>query len=389
MAINSVQNMNNLRPKKIKKDPDILDSNWLRAMTPRSDANIKPKASLALPSPVTPTVESPASIPAASADTPPTVESTAPIKQSNAVPITKTPKNLLATPGYWGQKVGKTNIPLDKFVQLAGMTSQALAPDSFGGRLGKQLAAMGSQAVGERSARAYAAEQEASTREYEAPNKLLQQQLLKAQINKIEQEQPSKWSAYLADPEVQKMSALDKLRGFTDVTTVKKVTDEIPTKYKTYYKGQKALGKEDVEIDKGYFDREVKKQLQIIEAKDEPTTTDIAEVEENILRYKDQPEMAPQVALFNKYSNANYTYESEDIAKPKTLFGIDVPFTETTDTQWVKVPKGEETVADKGEKVVRKRLVPAGATTGTYGGVAAYTFDQKTFYDRSTGEVIK
>jgi hypothetical protein len=46
---------------------------------------------------------------------------------------------------YWGQGVGtsKFNMPLDRFVQVAGMAANAFAPDEPSGRLGKELSQLG------------------------------------------------------------------------------------------------------------------------------------------------------------------------------------------------------------------------------------------------------
>ena len=100
-----------------------------------------------------------------------------------AVPVAKpaTPTNLLtassSAPGapdkfqqYWSQPV-MGNMPLDQFVRLAGMASHAIDPTGPGGRLGKDLSAMGGEAYKERS-----------RREYEGPNRLLQQQIAKATL---------------------------------------------------------------------------------------------------------------------------------------------------------------------------------------------------------------
>jgi len=69
---------------------------------------------------------------------------------------------------YWGNKVfGK--IPLDQFVQMAGMLANSFNPDD---PLGKQLAAMGGEAYKERM-----------KREYEGPNKLLERRLKQEQLS--------------------------------------------------------------------------------------------------------------------------------------------------------------------------------------------------------------
>ena len=69
---------------------------------------------------------------------------------------------------YWGNKVfGK--IPLDQFVQMAGMLANSFNPDD---PLGKQLSAMGGEAYKERM-----------KREYEGPNKLLERRLKQEQLS--------------------------------------------------------------------------------------------------------------------------------------------------------------------------------------------------------------
>ena len=91
---------------------------------------------------------------------------------------------------YWGQPVGskKFNVPLDQFVRLAGMTAHALAPDEFGGRLGKGLSKMGHEASVERA-----------RRERETPNELLRQRLANAQLKKLEEEAPKAWDIIYKD----------------------------------------------------------------------------------------------------------------------------------------------------------------------------------------------
>ena len=113
---------------------------------------------------------------------------------------------------YWGQPV-VGNLPLDQFVTLAGTTAHALDPTGFGGRLGKDIASMGSAAYGERM-----------KREYETPNKLLQRQLLTAQINKIRAEQPGKWEAMLRYGLSQGMDVPEILDLYTKKTTTTKPT---------------------------------------------------------------------------------------------------------------------------------------------------------------------
>lgn len=77
------------------------------------------------------------------------------------------PRDLSEHEKYWGNKVfGK--IPLDQFVQMAGMLANSFNPDD---PLGKQLAQMGGEAYKERM-----------KREYEGPNKLLESMLTREKI---------------------------------------------------------------------------------------------------------------------------------------------------------------------------------------------------------------
>jgi len=77
---------------------------------------------------------------------------------------------------YWGQPVvGK--LPLDQFVRMAGMASNALAPDTPMGRLGAGAAQMAQEGYETRI-----------KREYEAPNELLRRRLATAQVTGAEGE---------------------------------------------------------------------------------------------------------------------------------------------------------------------------------------------------------
>jgi hypothetical protein len=75
---------------------------------------------------------------------------------------------------YWGQPVvGK--LPLDQFVRMAGMASNALAPDTPMGRLGAGAAQMAQEGYATRI-----------KREYDAPNELLRRRLATAQVTGAE-----------------------------------------------------------------------------------------------------------------------------------------------------------------------------------------------------------
>lgn len=190
----------------IKKKPSKKDTtNWLKkGLTPQ--AEFTPRADLAPPTrfkpreDLTPEVSTPV---------------TAPVNAMTA--SAAAPPDSLSD--YWGQKIGKTNMPLDQFVQLTGMAANAIAPQTAGGRLGRNLAALGGGAYDERM-----------KREYETPNKLLQRKLLNAQIGKIEKEQPDKWETFLSDPAVQNMSAEEKLKSWTAWTG----TTKAKNKWETY-----------------------------------------------------------------------------------------------------------------------------------------------------------
>lgn len=101
----------------------------------------------------------------------------------------------------WGQKigVGDYKVPLDTFVRAAGMAANALAPNSFGGRLGKGMEQIGHEAQVERN-----------RREYELPNSLLKRRLAIAQIK--DAETPTEWKAYLE---------WSRTQGIPDDVTVK------------------------------------------------------------------------------------------------------------------------------------------------------------------------
>jgi len=105
-----------------------------------------------------------------------------PVTQKEAVESATIPTQLPMDKedAYWAQKVGKTGISLDKFVQLAGMVSGAIVPESPQGRLGEQLSAMGGKAYAGRIGR-----------ERDAPNVLLQRRLAEARLADIEGTSPN------------------------------------------------------------------------------------------------------------------------------------------------------------------------------------------------------
>jgi len=91
---------------------------------------------------------------------------------------------------YWKTPVvGK--IPLDRFVQMAGMISASLDPDSPMGRMGANLQQMGGLAAAERARR----EEKESDRQLGLPKEALQTRLLEAQIKKAEiPEEPKRFT---------------------------------------------------------------------------------------------------------------------------------------------------------------------------------------------------
>ena len=119
---------------------------------------------------------------------------------------------------YWKTPVvGK--MPLDQFVQMAGMLSNSLAPDTPMGRLGGELYKQGSIVSAERA-----------RREYEAPEKNLRTRLLNAQINQAEQKAPEAWdSVYNAlnntiNPKTKKLYTLPEI--IKDFETAKAIPKE-------------------------------------------------------------------------------------------------------------------------------------------------------------------
>ena len=86
---------------------------------------------------------------------------------------------------YWKTPVGteKYNIPLDQFVNIAGLAAKYLDPKN---PVANDLIRMGGEAYKERA-----------RREYEGPNVLLQRQLHQAQLKKVQEDVPTKWNIAL------------------------------------------------------------------------------------------------------------------------------------------------------------------------------------------------
>jgi len=101
-----------------------------------------------------------------------------------APPAATTPKEPSDTfSDYWKTPVvGK--IPLDRFVQMAGMISHSFAPDTPWGRMGANLQQMGSLAAAERARR----EEKERDRQLELPKEALQLRLLEAKIKGAEKD---------------------------------------------------------------------------------------------------------------------------------------------------------------------------------------------------------
>ncbi len=106
---------------------------------------------------------------------------------------------------YWGQPVGskKFNVPLDRFVQLAGMAAHAINPTETSGILGKDLSQMGGEAYNERI-----------KRERETPNELLRQQIAKAHLTKLREEVPEPWDIYYRDKTAQGYDGPETLKMY-------------------------------------------------------------------------------------------------------------------------------------------------------------------------------
>jgi len=120
---------------------------------------------------------------------------------------------------YWGQNVGKTNIPLDKFVQMAGMFSRMLNPEDPGG-IGKELTQMGGAASAGRA-----------QREYDAPNELLRRRLLTAQTEEAESAGPLR-NILLGQGAVKGESEIDLIKE--RIRASENPTAEWPTFLKAY-----------------------------------------------------------------------------------------------------------------------------------------------------------
>jgi hypothetical protein len=128
---------------------------------------------------------------------------------------------------YWGQMVGKTGIPLDRFVQLAGMLSGAIDPTGAAGRLGKDLSAMGGKAYEDRISRERnapnallqkrLAEAKVADAEGTSPNAILNKRLLEAKIEDAESV-TDKWELYNKAKTSEGVPIEKQIRDFRDLT---------------------------------------------------------------------------------------------------------------------------------------------------------------------------
>lgn len=79
--------------------------------------------------------------------------------------------------GMWGSRAGKRGMPLDLGVTLAGMLAHSIAPDEWGGRMGKDLASLGGTMYGQRM-----------MHELDTPEREMRRRLGEAQIKTAERD---------------------------------------------------------------------------------------------------------------------------------------------------------------------------------------------------------
>ena len=145
------------------------------------------------------------------------------VPKTNAPVIPEQPKPD-AYNEYWKTPVvGK--MPLDQFVQMAGMLSNSLAPDTPMGRLGGELYKQGSIVSAERA-----------RREYEAPEKNLRTRLLNAQINQAEQKAPEAWDSMYNALNNTLNPKTGKLYTQPEIVKEFETAKAIPKEYKPTYK---------------------------------------------------------------------------------------------------------------------------------------------------------
>ena len=325
---------------------------------------------------------------------------------------------------YWGQNVGKTNIPLDKFVQMAGMFSRMLNPEDPGG-IGKELTQMGGAASAGRA-----------QREYDAPNRLLQMQMQQLQKDQLQQgidKTPVPYEVFMKDRRDkgylndiqnlaewrkeglrQKEAELELAKKYKDPTKapkgvvremknpdfnpnkpdsvtnprhIKRVVADtelggtVPIVDEFTKAGVKATEKKAVtsRAEEGLQIRrdQLKVSQDSFKLKQEiarrekqglpPTAKQIADAEEIILRLPTDPAMEAQAELVNKYGKKDYTWEQQEV---EVEIDVDkklmdpTTWTGGTETekqmQWVKQSKQKTTTDVKTLRAQAKEAIDSG-----------------------------
>lgn len=106
---------------------------------------------------------------------------------------------------YWKTPVGteKYNIPLDQFVNIAGLAAKYLDPKN---PVANDLIRMGGEAYKERA-----------RREYEGPNVLLQRQLAQEQLRKAREDMPKEWDIFLKANRAKGISDEESVKQFIEL----------------------------------------------------------------------------------------------------------------------------------------------------------------------------
>lgn len=178
---------------------------------------------------------------------------------------------------YWGQPVGKTNIPLDQFVRLAGAAAHAFDPKGFGGILGKDLAEMGKEAYGERT-----------RREYDTPNMLLKRRLTEAQIKQAEQKDvPTEWGAYYKYGQSQGWDDAKIVENFKKLSRTEKATDLVRSVPNPNFDPKKPISFENPKLVKRAFSRVGASLVHNEAVPDEPVVDPFAKAGE-VDKYKEE-----------------------------------------------------------------------------------------------------
>jgi hypothetical protein len=198
---------------------------------------------------------------------------------SSAAPVTPgaeaPPKD--AFQQYWGQPVGKTHLPLDQFVRLAGMAAHAINPRESAGILGKDLAEMGKEAYGERA-----------RREYETPNMLLKRRLTEAQIKQAEQKDvPTEWAAYLKYGDEQGWPREKTVANFKKLSRTEKETDILRSVPNPNFDPKKPISFENPKLVKRAFSRSGSQLVHNEAIPDEPVIDPFAKAGD-VDKYKEE-----------------------------------------------------------------------------------------------------